>query len=49
MKYWNSLPNEIKCNSNSVLHFKSRISRAIDPSSIDFMVFNNFSGFYGNM
>ena len=49
MKYWNSLPNEIKCNSNTVLHFKSKISIAISPSSTDFMVFNKFSGFYGSM
>ena len=49
LKYWNSLPNEIKCNSITVLHFKSKISIAISPSSTDFMVFNKFSGFYGSM
>jgi len=48
VKYWNSLPNEIKSNSTSVLHFKSKISIAIGPSSTNFKVFNKFSGFYGS-
>ena len=33
----------------TVLHFKSKISMAISPSSTDFMVFNKFSGFHGTM